>query len=303
MGQCLGSQAAYNVHGRHVVVKKRLGEGGFSYVELVHEPATSSVFAMKRMGCTDDDELEAANREIAMYREFNHPNLIRVIDHDVVDSKVEPGAHEVCALFPAYQKGSLQDMIEAHRSDGSSIPEPMILRYTKDVCIALKHIHEHQPQGYCHRDVKPANVLLSDQDEPILMDFGSMTKATLEIKSRQEAIRQQDIAAEHSSLPYRAPELIDVASQCTLTTKTDVWAIGVMLYALAYHDTPFERLVMNGGSLPLAIAQGKITYPSDNTTYTDEFRQLIESLVVVDPDLRPSMSQVIESITALLRTY
>jgi len=47
-----------------------------SYVELVHEPATSSIFAMKRMACTDDDELEAAKREISMYQEFNHPNLI-----------------------------------------------------------------------------------------------------------------------------------------------------------------------------------------------------------------------------------
>jgi serine/threonine protein kinase len=47
-----------------------------SYVELVHEPATSSIFAMKRMACTDDDELESAKREISMYQEFNHPNLI-----------------------------------------------------------------------------------------------------------------------------------------------------------------------------------------------------------------------------------
>eukprot|EP00730_Choanoeca_flexa_P018667 TRINITY_DN9088_c0_g1_i5.p1 TRINITY_DN9088_c0_g1~~TRINITY_DN9088_c0_g1_i5.p1 ORF type:complete len:260 (+),score=12.58 TRINITY_DN9088_c0_g1_i5:644-1423(+) len=176
MGQCLGSQAHYNINNRNVVVKRRLGEGGFSYVELVHEAATSSIFAMKRMACTDDEELEAAKREIAMYQAFNHPNLIRVIDHDVVQSKVEPGAHEVCALFPAYQKGSLQDLIESHRADGSSIPEPMILRYVKDVCLALQHIHDHKPQGMCHRDVKPANVLLSDQDEPILMDFGSMTK-------------------------------------------------------------------------------------------------------------------------------
>eukprot|EP00730_Choanoeca_flexa_P018666 TRINITY_DN9088_c0_g1_i4.p1 TRINITY_DN9088_c0_g1~~TRINITY_DN9088_c0_g1_i4.p1 ORF type:complete len:304 (+),score=45.66 TRINITY_DN9088_c0_g1_i4:644-1555(+) len=303
MGQCLGSQAHYNINNRNVVVKRRLGEGGFSYVELVHEAATSSIFAMKRMACTDDEELEAAKREIAMYQAFNHPNLIRVIDHDVVQSKVEPGAHEVCALFPAYQKGSLQDLIESHRADGSSIPEPMILRYVKDVCLALQHIHDHKPQGMCHRDVKPANVLLSDQDEPILMDFGSMTKAVVHINSRQEAIREQDKAAEHSSLPYRAPELIDVDSQCTLDTKTDVWSIGVMLYTLAYHDTPFERLVAHGGSLPLAIAQGRIEYPSNNEAFTEEYKALIESIVIVDPQLRPTMTQVIQAINKQLQTY
>jgi serine/threonine protein kinase len=56
----------------------------------------------------------------------------------------------------------------------------------------------------------------------------------------------QDLAAEQCSLPYRAPELVDVASHCVLTTAIDMWSLGCLVYFLAFQETPFERLVATG---------------------------------------------------------
>ena len=61
--------------------------------------------------------------------------------------------------------------------------------------------------------VRPDNVLLSTEGEPVLMDFGSTAPARMEIKSRTAALDLQDVAAQNSSMQYRAPELFDVPSQ------------------------------------------------------------------------------------------
>lgn len=90
--------------------------------------------------------------------------------------------------------------------------------------------------------------MISDDGQPILMDFGSTKKyvdhltpcthgppahdnivpphpfrARILPKTRQEALLEQDVAAEHSTLPYRAPELFDVKTDVWLDEKCDIW--------------------------------------------------------------------------------
>lgn len=69
-----------------------------------------------------------------------------------------------------------------------------------------------------------SNIMIADDGKtPILMDLGSCLPARIHIRTRQEALTQQDIAAEHSSMPYRAPELFDVHTGQTLDEKVDIW--------------------------------------------------------------------------------
>jgi serine/threonine kinase 16 len=66
--------------------------------------------------------------------------------------------------------------------------------------------------------------MIADDDvTPILMDFGSCMKARIPIEDRSQALLQQDIAAEHSTMAYRAPELFDVKTGTTLDEKVDIW--------------------------------------------------------------------------------
>lgn len=95
------------------------------------------------------------------------------------------------------------------------------------------------------------------------------TQGKIVVTNRKEALACQDIAAENSTLPYRAPELVDVASNCTLTTKADIWvrdprmwqklrpvadprhlilyqSLGCILFTMAYFETPFELMTAKG---------------------------------------------------------
>ena len=69
-----------------------------------------------------------------------------------------------------------------------------------------------------------------------------------QIRGRSDALAAQDEAAVHSTLPFRAPELFDVASDARLDQRTDVWSLGCLLYALRYGFSPFEcEFVGDGG--------------------------------------------------------
>jgi serine/threonine kinase 16 len=75
--------------------------------------------------------------------------------------------------------------------------------------------------------------LLSDEgDKAVLMDFGSLMRARTKITNRLQALAQQDLAAQHSTMPYRAPELFDVKTNTELDEKVDIWVgDGVLIVA------------------------------------------------------------------------
>ncbi|MBW0476959.1 hypothetical protein O181_016674 [Austropuccinia psidii MF-1] len=158
-------------------------------------------------------------------------------------------------------------------------------------------------EPWAHRDLKPANVMISDEGEPILMDFGSAVKAIIEIPNRSVALQQQDLAAEHSSMPYRAPELFDVKTGEPLTEAVDIWSLGCVLFCLAYGHSPFETIdtVEQGGSMALAVMNGSWKFPNqDSRGYSEGFKNLIKQMLVVDPKLRPQIEEIIQSVEALL---
>jgi serine/threonine kinase 16 len=66
-------------------------------------------------------------------------------------------------------------------------------------------------------------MIADDGVTPILMDLGSCVRARIPIETRSQALLQQDIAAEHSTMAYRAPELFDVKTGTTLDEKVDIW--------------------------------------------------------------------------------
>ncbi|KAF9435455.1 hypothetical protein BGZ76_006268 [Entomortierella beljakovae] len=153
---------------------------------------------------------------------------------------------------------------------------------------------------FAHRDIKPANVLIADDGQtPVLMDFGSMARARVKIQTRQQALFEQDVAAEKCSMPYRAPELFDVKTGTTLDEKVDIWSLGCTLYAMAYGTSPFETNQNQGGSIALAVLNGNIRFPNADR-YSVEFKDFVKAMLVVDPTVRLDIHQVIERVDQLL---
>jgi serine/threonine kinase 16 len=120
-------------------------------------------------------------------------------------------------------------------------------------------------KSYAHRDIKPANVIVADSGtQPILMDLGSVAACPLPITSHSLAIATQDTAAEHSTMPYRAPELFDVRTGTVIDTAVDIWSLGCTLFACLVGKSPFEmRSDETGGSLSICVLGGDWRFPDE----------------------------------------
>ncbi|KAF9451923.1 protein kinase [Macrolepiota fuliginosa MF-IS2] len=156
---------------------------------------------------------------------------------------------------------------------------------------------------YAHRDLKPGNIMIADDGAtPILMDFGSTMKARISVENRSQALLQQDIAAEQSTMAYRAPELFDVKTGQALDEKVDIWSLGCTLYALAYSHSPFEntQTTEQGGSIAMAVLNAQYKHPE--SAYSQGLKNLIDAMLKVNPKERPNIHQVIEMTDNVLQS-
>ena len=134
--------------------------------------------------------------------------------------------------------------------------------------------------------LQPGNVLLhrrpTDQAlVPLLTDFGSVSTARTHVQSRRQAMQLQEWAAQNCTMSYRAPELFDVPSNCILDERSDVWSLGCLLYAIAFHRSPFDLPDSNlGGSIALSVISGKYEIPASNR-YSKGFIALIAAMLQV----------------------
>jgi len=145
-------------------------------------------------------------------------------------------------------------------------------------------------------------MIADDGVTPILMDFGSCMKARIPIENRSQALLQQDIAAEHSTMAYRAPELFDVKTGTPLDEKVDIWSLGCVLFALAYLHSPFEntQTTEQGGSIAMAVLNAQYKHPPSG--YSQGLKTLIDSMLKTNPQERPDIQQVLDATEQLLHS-
>ncbi|KAK9471931.1 kinase-like domain-containing protein [Dipodascopsis tothii] len=154
---------------------------------------------------------------------------------------------------------------------------------------------------YAHRDIKPANIMLAENGRPMLMDLGSCVPARTRVTSRSQALEIQDVAAEHCTMPYRAPELFDVKTDTTLDEKVDIWSLGCTFFALMYNASPFELETADmGASLSLAVTSGRYRFP-DSPLYSEATKDIVRGCLVVEPTARADIEDVIMRVETAQR--
>jgi serine/threonine kinase 16 len=143
-------------------------QGGFSYVYLVQDTATSELLALKKIRCPFGAESVAqATREVEAYALFAHvPSIIPCVDHSIQDdqgSKVSGigdaggGASKtVYILLPYYRRGNLQDAINANLINHTRFPERDLVELMLGVARALKGMHHYRMPGAKQRQGKRA---------------------------------------------------------------------------------------------------------------------------------------------------
>ncbi|XP_019378373.1 PREDICTED: serine/threonine-protein kinase 16, partial [Gavialis gangeticus] len=261
------------------------------YVELVEGLRDGQVHALKRIVCHDAEASGAALREVEMHQLLAHPHVLRLEAHGVVD---KGATREAWLLLPFFQRGTLWSEVEALRDKGAFMGEERIVLMLRGICQGLGAIHA---KGYAHRDLKPTNVLLGDDDQPVLMDLGSVNQARIEVCSSREAMAMQDWAAQHCTISYRAPELFTVESHCIIDERTDVWSLGCVLYCMMFGEGPYDMVFQKGDSVALAV-QNPVAVPP-HTRYSPALEQLLRSMMTVNPQERPHVSHILDQLEGL----
>ncbi|XP_031414056.1 serine/threonine-protein kinase 16 isoform X1 [Clupea harengus] len=293
MGQalCFCSRGTITIDNKKYYFIQKLDEGGFSYVDLVEGAHDGRFYALKRILCHDREGRQEAQTEVEMHRLFDHPNILRLTGHAFMERS---GKSEAWLLLPYVSKGSLWSSLEKLRDKSSSMPESRIIHIMRGICEGLKVVHE---RGYAHRDLKPTNVLLDENDRPVLMDLGSMNKARIEVRGSREAMTIQDWAAQRCTISYRAPELFNVESQCIIDERTDIWSLGCVLYSMMMLEGPYDMVFQKGDSVALAV-QNLITIPQP-CSYSQSLQVLLSSMMVPNPQERPDVHWVLDQVQNL----
>ncbi|KAI6660426.1 Serine/threonine-protein kinase 16-like [Oopsacas minuta] len=270
-------------------VVRRIGEGAFSFVDLVADP-TGRQLALKRIEIAYEEQENAVLHEISIHQKLTHPNILSLLNHDFL--KRSNNSQEARLVFPYYSRGTIQNWIDPNVREGADQKvldkkQLLIITLSISICNGLEYMHSLTPP-LAHRDLKPDNVLLpDDMSHAVLMDLGSVREAEVRINNRQEALVLQERAAQESTATFRAPELFDCPSPGLITAKTDVWSLGCTIYTMAYGEPPFDGTVMS-------TLSGRLCIPTAQRggRYSQGFGELLRWILALDPDIRPGVLMV-----------
>lgn len=230
--------------GKHrVVIDRYLSEGGFAHVYVVRLPQPvdgSDVAVLKRVAVPDKEALASMRTEVeTMKRLKGHRHIVTYIDSHA--SALQGGGYEVFLLMEYCAGGGLIDFMNTRLQ--KRLTEPEILDIFADVAEGVACMHYLRPP-LLHRDLKVENVLIARTGSSCrykLCDFGSAAPPSPAANNPAAYQLLEEDIQKHTTLQYRSPEMIDVYRKLPIDEKSDIWALGVLLYKLCYYTTPFEE--------------------------------------------------------------
>ncbi|MWV49673.1 Stk1 family PASTA domain-containing Ser/Thr kinase [Rathayibacter sp. VKM Ac-2803] len=263
------------VDGRYEV-RSRIARGGMATVYLANDLRLDRRVAIKVMhGHLSDDQV-FKNRFVQEARSaarLAHPNVVSVFDQGQ-DSDM---AYLVMEYLPGI---TLRDLLK----ERGRLTAQQVVDIMHSVLSGLAAAHR---AGILHRDLKPENVLLADDGRIKIGDFGLARAATANTASGQALL---------GTIAYLSPELV---TRGTADTRSDIYAIGIMIYEMLTGEQPFT------GEQPMQIAyqhaNDSVPYPSAKVpSVPTSLDELVLWATERDPDMRPRdagvmLSQLLEA--------
>ncbi|KAG0125835.1 hypothetical protein HOY82DRAFT_581273 [Tuber indicum] len=274
--------------GTLITIAIYLKAGGFAHVYLVRlsRPVDGlDVAVLKRVAVPDKEALASMRTEVeTMKRLKGHRHIVTYIDSHA--SHLKGGGYEVFLLMEYCAGGGLIDFMNTRLQN--RLTEPEVLKIFDDVAEGVACMHYLQPP-LLHRDLKVENVLIASHRGYKLCDFGSCAPVRAAPQSVTECRLMEEDIQKHTTLQYRSPEMVDVYRKLPIDEKSDIWALGVLLYKLCYYTTPFE----DQGQL--AILNASFKFPS-YPPFSDRIKKLVGSMLRESPQLRPNIYQVVREV-------
>ena len=206
---------------------ERIGMGGQATVYRALQKKDNRIVALKILHAGPHASSEARvrlKREVAALRAMRHPNIV----HAIAAGRTRTGLDCLVMNFvDGRPLDALWDDPDFASAIDPKLPPPARLRLFKQICETVAVAHR---KGITHRDLSPSNILIDNEGQPHILDFGMASTAFDGITSREVTVTGQFIG----KLKYASPEQAKGAGSADyeVDIRSDVYALGVMLYQL-----------------------------------------------------------------------
>ena len=199
------------------IIKETIGTGTFSKVKLGINKYTKEKVAIKlleKSKITEKEDLKRINREISIIKKLSHPNIIKI-------NEIFENEKNYYIIMDYCSNGELFDYIVKK----TKLTEDESSFFFYQIINAIEYIHK---KNIVHRDLKPENLLLTENNKIKIIDF-----------NLSNYFYKNNLLSTPCGSPcYAAPEM--VRGKKYNGFKTDIWAIGIILYAMSCGYLPFE---------------------------------------------------------------
>ncbi|XP_069368278.1 TRAF2 and NCK interacting kinase b isoform X9 [Paralichthys olivaceus] len=255
-----------------------VGNGTYGQVYKGRHVKTGQLAAIKVMDVTGDEE-EEIKAEINMLKKYSHHRNIATY-YGAFVKKNPPGMDDQLWLVMEFcGAGSVTDLIK--NTKGSSLKEEWIAYICREILRGLTHLHQHK---VIHRDIKGQNVLLTENAEVKLVDFGVSAQLDRTVGRRNTFI----------GTPYwMAPEVIacDENPDATYDFKSDLWSLGITAVEMAEGAPPLcDMHPMRA----LFLIPRNPAPRLKSKKWSKKFQSFIESCLVKSHSQRPSTEQLLK---------
>jgi dienelactone hydrolase/predicted Ser/Thr protein kinase len=263
-----------------------LGIGGMGEVYRAHDTKLARDVAIKVLRADlvgDDDRRAGIIREARAASTLNHPNIVTIYDIHEVDS--------VDFIVMEYVRGQSLDKMIPDRG----LPVGRAVEYAVQIASAIETAHG---AGIVHRDVKPANVVVTESGRVKVLDFG-LAKLVAQRADPNEATATGTIATRAGTVlgtpAYMSPEQ---AQGLPGDAKSDVFSFGSMLYEMLAGRRPFT------GETPLAtltaiVGQAPPPLKSVRAHVPADLQRLTDACLQKDPVARPAARDIVQRLETI----
>jgi len=249
-------------------IDKVLGQGSYAIVKLALDKHSNQKVAVKiyeKYRLIDPRKMKNVRREIQLLENINHPNVIKM--NYSFDT-----AKQIYIIMEYVGQTSLHSFIKGRM--GKKLEELEVKRLFKEVVQGISYCHS---KNIVHRDIKMENILIDDNKNIKIIDFGFSICATPD--------KRLNIFCGTPS--YMAPEIVSKINY--KGCPADIWALGILLYALLTGSFPFRGF--DDKDLFKKITRGKYDTPS---SMSEGSKSLLEKMLKVSPDQRIIAEQILQ---------
>ncbi|XP_048731892.1 mitogen-activated protein kinase kinase kinase kinase 5-like isoform X8 [Ostrea edulis] len=250
---------------------QRVGSGTYGDVYKARNFSTGEMAAIKVIKLEPGDDFAIIQQEIVMMKDCKHPNIVAYFGSYLRRDKLWI-AMEYCG------GGSMQDIYHIT----GPLTEPQIGFICRETLKGLMYLHN---RGKMHRDIKGANILLTDEGDIKLADFGVSAQITQTMCKRKSFI----------GTPYwMAPEVAAVERKGGYNQQCDIWAVGITAIEFAELQPPMFDLHPMRALFLMSKSGFKPPQLKDKNKWSQTFQHFIKVALTKNPKKRPTAEKLLE---------